>query len=279
MQSLRGLKQELSNMGYMKGILQTYEEIAASKMQIVRADLIQAKNYYDGLSDVSHEIGLDIVSVVGEETVISAMVLLSSNSGMFGDLPERVVAEFAKEIDGKICDVFVIGQMGAKLLRSIDPDRNFQVLNLPNEEFDQNSLASVIEQLRGYRQIKLFYGQFINIVRQIPNSRQLSGELTLTSLSSDDRFQKERRLKYLYEPSVESVGLKLGKEIFANIFEETTRQSQLAKFAARLMHLDESLSNLEILNIKTYKLKNRWHRKLDNKKQGLRIAAALGGQQ
>lgn len=277
MRSLRSLKLELSNMGYMKGILETYEEMAAHRMQSIRADLVLAKNYYDGLSDVSHEIGMDIVSVVGQDTVISAMVLLSSDSGMFGDLPERIVALFAKEIAGKSCDVFVIGQLGARLLRSLEPDRPFQSISLPNEEFSANSLSNVIEQLRGYRQIKVFYGQFINIVRQDPSTRELSGELTLTSLDTADREQRERQLKYLYEPSVESVGQKLGKEVFANIFEETTKQSQLAKFAARLMHLDESLTNLEMIEGKTRKLKTRWHRKLDNKKQGLRLAAVMGG--
>lgn len=258
----------------MQGILETYEEMAASRMQKIRTELLLAKNYYDGLTDVSHEIGMDIVNVVGSDTVISAMVLLSSNSGMFGDLPERVVIDFAREIKDKSCDVFVIGEMGAKLLRSIYPNRNFQTLSLPNEEMRTDTLANVIEQLRAYRQIKIFYGQFINIIRQVPTSRTLSGELTLASLAAEDQEQRKRRLKYLYEPSVEEVGEKIGKEVFANIFEETAGQSKLSKFAARLIHLDESLSNLDLLQKKTYKLKIRWHRKLDNKKQGLRIARA-----
>lgn len=273
MRSLRGLKLELLSMGYMQGVLETYEEMAASRMQKIRTELILAKNYYDGLSDLSHDIGMDIVNVVGEETVISAMVLLSSNSGMFGNLPEKVVIEFAKEIKNKSCDVFVIGEMGARMLKTILPDRTFQVLSLPQEEMRADTLQNVIAQLQNYRQIKIFYGQFINIIRQEPTVRTLSGELTMASLGNEDREQRERRLKYLYEPTVEKVGEKIGKEIFANIFEETTNQSKLAKFAARLIHLDESLSNLDLLQKKTHKIKVRWHRKLDNKKQGLRVAS------
>jgi len=193
---------------------------------------------------------------------------------MFGNLTAKVVEAFAAELKGKSYDVFVIGEMGGKILKSIMPDLNFQILSLSGEEIRPETMEKVIEQLRGYRQIKIFYGQFINIVRQDPTVRNLAGELTLTSLGREDREQKERRLKYLYEPSVEDIGLKLGKEVFTNVFEETTRQSQLAKFAARLMHLDESLSNLEVIENKTHKIKSRWKRKLDNKKQGLRVAVS-----
>lgn len=274
MRSMRQMKQELLNMGYMRGVLETYEEMAASRMQKVRGDLLVAKQYYDGLSDVSHEIGLDIVSVVGEETVIPAMVMLSSNAGMFGDLIERLAERFATAIKDNQADVYVVGETGARLLKSYLPERNFQVLTLSNEELRPETLSMVVEQLQNYRQIKIFYPQFINIVRQEPMSRILSGELTLTSLGAEDRELKERRLKYLYEPSVEVVGAKIGKEVFANVFEETTRQSQLAKFAARLMHLDESLANLDNIHKKTHKQKVRLGKKMDNKKQGLRVAAA-----
>ncbi len=276
MRSIKALKQELTNLGFMQGILETFEEMAATKMQGIRRELLLAKNYYDGLAGVSSEIGLDIEGVVGPDTIITAMVLFSSNSGMFGTLPERLVVSFAKEIKGLNCDVFVIGEMGARLLKNIVPDQEFRVLSLKGEAMSPETLSNVVEQLRSYRQIKLFYGQFINIVRQDAVSRNLSGELTITYVDPKDREQKQRLLKYLYEPNVEAVSQKIGHEIFGSIFEETDGQSQLAKYAARLIHLDESLANLEKLQKKTHKIKTRFARKIDNRKQGLRLSAVVG---
>jgi F0F1-type ATP synthase gamma subunit len=156
----------------MQGILETYEEMAASRMQKIRTDLLLAKNYYDGLADVSHEIGMDIVSVVGSDTVISAMVLLSSNSGMFGDLPERVLKVFYRNKD-KSCDILSL-RLGARLLKSTTRPQ-FPRLG-SQRRMRSETLANVMSN-SSYRQIKIFYGQFINIVRQDPTTRNLSGDL------------------------------------------------------------------------------------------------------
>lgn len=274
MQSVRKIGLEIINLGYMRGVLETYEELAAARMQMVRTEMLAAREFYQGLTSLSEDIGADIMNVVGVEAVIPAYVLFSSNSGMFGDLPERLVTAFVQEIKGRPGDVFVIGEMGAKLLKQVLPNQDFRVLPIPNEELQASTLALILEQLRAYRKIKIFYSQFINLVRQEVASRDLSGELTLSSLGKKDLEIKERRLKYLYEPSLEDVGGKLKTEVFGGVFEATVKESQLSKFAARLMHLDQSLANLDNWQKKMGKLKTKTRKKNNNKKQGLRVAAA-----
>lgn len=274
MQSIRKITQEILQIGYMKGVLETYEEMAASRMQEVRGELLSARNFYEGLTQVSQEIGMDIVGIVGSETVIPAYVLIGSNASMFGDLPERLVERFAKDIENFSGDVYVMGEMAARLLKMRMPNLDFKVLRMPNEELDRAMMELVVDQFRIYRQVRIYYGQFINIVRQEVSTRDLAGELTLDFLAQEDRDERERRLKYLYEPNVTEVGKKLSKEVFAGVFESTHKESLLSKFAARLIHLDQSLSNLDNIQNKMHKTKVRMKRKNDNKKQGLRAAAA-----
>ena len=52
-------------------------------------------------------------------------------------------------------------------------------------------------------------------------------------------------VKYLFEPSVGDVARIFEGEILASIFEQTLHESQLAKFASRLMALDASVDKIE----------------------------------
>ena len=214
-------------------------------------------------------------TVAGEKEPIDALVLLSSHTGMFGDLGPRVVARYIEEVTTHKGDAYVIGENGAKMVRTLLPDFKFKFMDLPNEELTPAAFSEVVTQLQSYRRVKIYYGDFVNIARQEPVERLLSGELTMDMLDKKDRLQREKLLKFLYEPTVSEVGKHLSTKVFAKVFDETIRQAQLGKFASRLMHLDNSLNNLEIRQEKLHKAKRKARKLLDNKKQGLRFAAGM----
>lgn len=273
MSSIKKLGQELSNLGYMRGVLETYEEMAASRMQKVRGKIESGREFTSGLSELSYNIGMDVVAVAGVETVIPAYLLLGPNSGMFGEFSAQLVAGFAREIAGKEGDVYVVGEMAGKMLGKVIGGRNFRVLKLTNEEMDNQLLQMTVEQLRNYRTVRVVYGKFVNLAKQEVAMRDLAGEMTLDFLAQKDKEIKMRRLKYLYEPSLDIVGAKLSREVFVSVMGASAEESQLAKFAARLMHLDQSLFNLDKIKLSLSHKKRRLGRKIENKKQGIRVVA------
>ena len=58
-------------------------------------------------------------TVAGEKEPIDALVLLSSHTGMFGDLGPRVVARYIEEVTTHKGDAYVIGENGAKMVYPI----------------------------------------------------------------------------------------------------------------------------------------------------------------
>ena len=52
-------------------------------------------------------------------------------------------------------------------------------------------------------------------------------------------------VNYLFEPSVEDILEVFQSEILASVFGQTIYESQLAKFASRILHLDDSLQNVD----------------------------------
>src|SRR3989344_4940029 len=77
----------------------------------------------------------------------------------------------------------------------------------------------------------IFYEQFNNVISQSPIVTNISG----------DPLPWEKggpQAKYFFEPSLEKIMEFFEKEIFASIFQQTIFESELAKFAARMVSLD-----------------------------------------
>ena len=72
---------------------------------------------------------------------------------------------------------------------------------------------------------------------------------------------------YLFEPSFEEIVKVFNGEILASIFEQTLHESQLAKFASRMLALDRSEDNIEKRLVKIRLEEVRLSHRLQNKKQ------------
>ena len=247
MKSARQVAQEVKEMDTIRAMLSSFEEIAARKMQSVRVGRELARDYYTSLSQVSSEVGIDLTERGLEQSQIGAVVLLGSNGGMYGELTERValstVAYLREHPTG--VDVFVIGAASAEMVHALLPDLRFETSNVSDTSWDQSWWSSVIERLKIYRAVKVFYGQFVNLVNQQINIRDLSGEFTWEHLSQEVREERRGKLKYLYEPGVEAVAKTLSGEVFAQILDDTWHESQLAKLASRLIQLDNVVVGID----------------------------------
>jgi F0F1-type ATP synthase gamma subunit len=258
----------------MQGVLETFEELAASSMQKLRVEIGLSQDFYHGLSSLSEEVGADWDGALPGEKMREAVVLVSANGGLFGDIVEKVIAEFVTYVQNNNCEVYVMGQWGANLVRRYMPELKFEYVSMPDESLPTEVLSSIIARLGDYREVKFFYGQFVNIARQEPTSRRISGELRMDFLPHDEQEQRTRQLKYIYEPDFAEVGRKFGQEIFAGVFDNTLREAQLAKYASRLMHLDQAISRMDIRMVALGHEEQRAKKREENRKQSLRVAAS-----
>ena len=78
---------------------------------------------------------------------------------------------------------------------------------------------------------------------------------------------------YLYEPTEAAVAEVFTKEIAAAVFDQTLKESQLAKFASRLMYLDTAIEKIDE-KITGYKLEKA---KAQKRAMGKKQAVAFSG--
>jgi F0F1-type ATP synthase gamma subunit len=103
----------------------------------------------------------------------------------------------------------------------------------------------------------------------------LTQDPIVTSVTGD-AFMAEQAVKeetefikseYLFEPTVEDIAKIFEGEILASVFQQTLHESQLAKYASRMIALDRSVDNIErrLSGVRGEEVRIR--HKLQNRKQ------------
>ena len=125
---------------------------------------------------------------------------------------------------------------------------------------DDVLLKKIVGFILQYQRTVVFFGKFQTIVTQQPTMTDISGNI-------DEAAETAPSSKYFFEPSIEKILGFFEQEIFASIFEQTLKESQLAKFAARIVTLDQSTENIRKKLNQTVYQKNKLVHAESNKKQ------------
>ncbi len=89
-----------------------------------------------------------------------------------------------------------------------------------------------------------------------------------------NQASKKEQKEFLFEPSIEKILGFFETEIFASLFDQTIRESQLAKLASRILAMDTASDNInrEIKRTDLTKMRNA-HMIANRKQLGALIAA------
>jgi len=259
----------------LKGLIEIYEEIAAAKMQQIRSAILDSREYFDGLAKMSDEVGSDL-DVGPDHKKRHAVVFLSADAGLFGDIIDKILVDFLSFVEKNKADVFIAGKLGVELMHSYAPRIKYQYFELSDDKINMEEFGEVVKKLLEYQKISVFYGKFVSIVIQNSSVSTMSGKSLEEFEKSEDEKEKEiKQRHYIYEPSLEAISEKFGNEILTSVFEQTVRESQLAKYASRLMHLDFALENVDERLKTIHSDRRRIKKRINGKKQTERVARLI----
>jgi len=129
--SKRQITQEIDGLISLKGLVEVYEEVAAGRMQKIRGAVLQSRLFLNGLLGVFSRVKAaylkDPSVVVSTRARNGKMVavFVSANSGLYGDIVDRVFEEFAAFVKQKNPDIVVLGKLGVKMMSDRLPGRLF----------------------------------------------------------------------------------------------------------------------------------------------------------
>ena len=245
MKTYKLMTSEIINTKEIGHIIEVYEEVAATKMQRIRADILVSRDFFDGLMKVSEDVGLDLENLKLEKARREAAVFVSANTGLYGDIVSKTFSLFMDYLKDKDPDIFVIGKLGSEMLKKTLPGKRFETVEISDEKIEMDKFSAVNKVLMNYEKISVFYGRFGSIVNQYSHASVISGEIVKEYQKGKtwDKRKNKTSLKYFYEPDVKKVSEFFGNEILTATFEAMLRESQLAKFGSRLMYLDMAIDS------------------------------------
>jgi ATP synthase F1 gamma subunit len=268
------IKVEMERLISLKGLVEVYEEVAAGRMQRIRNAVLQSRQFLDGLLEVfrrvraAYQESTESITSLRPKNGKTAAVFVSANSGLYGDIVDRtfdIFMDFAKKYDP---DIVILGKLGIKMMEEGLPGKLYNYYDFSDEAVDMESFQMIMRYLVQFEKIVVFYGQFRTTLTQEPVMTSVSGdaEATVEEIQTG-REGKRMVTKFLFEPSMQEIVKVFEGEILASIFEQTLHESQLAKFASRMLALDLSVENVEK---RLSRVKNDWIRlkhKIQNRKQ------------
>lgn len=277
-----GKKQIVEEIEYssnLKNIVQTYQEIAASRMQRIRNSVLTSRDFLFGINTIFQQVKSSYkIKRRTQKTFIKTngktlFVFISANTGLYGGIIKRAFEVFAREVKKvwrsqislRETDIAIIGRLGLRFFKEEFPKKPLIYFELSDNKIDLIGIKKIIPYLIGYEKVIVFYEQFRSIITSDP---------IITSISGDDLpWEKSgtEEIKYIFEPSLEKVMEFFEQEIIGSIFEQTVYESLLAKFSSRMVAMEEATENIRNKIKQEILKKERLKHQEINKKQNERL--------
>lgn len=262
------IENEITQIGTLSSLVRAYEEIASLRMKRTRDSVLANRRFLAELNDVFEQVRVSFARRVnelakqkgkpGREKITflahngkTVTVFLSANTGLYGEIVQKVFELFMKEVKEEKNEITIVGKQGLSLFLSEEPEHPYTYFDLPDNKVTSSELDEIIKHIVQYEEIHVYYGEFLNVVQQNPNKLTVSAEISLKG------EEKKQQTLYIFEPSLENILTFFETEIFASLFEQSVRESQLAKFASRVMAMDRADVNIKkkLTSLKFEKLK------------------------
>lgn len=254
----QSVQQDIDQMQNLIVLVETYETIAGTSVRRIRNSVLANRAFHVGLNRMFREITTaykkEVEYIMRKKKIASdgmpsvmkhskkmVLMLLSANTGLYGDLVSRTFTAFVTEVKRTQADVVIIGRMGKMFFEDVMPGNPFTYFDFPDNAIAIASLKEITAFLEQYERAVAFYAVFKNLLTQQVRASIVSG----AELPGEKTEEEAPLFPYFFEPSLEQVTLFFENEIFASLLEQIFQESRLAKLAARMVLLDRAIINIE----------------------------------
>lgn len=278
MAQLKDIDREISQVDSLKSLTEVYGEIAATRMRKIRGFVLRNREFLEAINSIfrdalasyakklSELVKQGKIKEGGRITFLAhngkaVAVLISANTGFYGEVVRDTFRKFIIDIRKEDLEVTIIGKIGRSLFVEAEPTRPYTYFELPDYGLDPMKLSEAIKHLVQYEEIRVYYGKFQSVVTQSPTSDAITAGTPISSRVV------EPKVRFIFEPSVEEILMFFETQIFASLFDQSLRESQLAKYASRILAMDRASQNISKRQEELFHERLKLSHNLQNRKQ------------
>jgi F0F1-type ATP synthase gamma subunit len=272
----------------MKDIVEAYEEIAAMRMRRVKKQVLNNRDFLAGLNDIYKRVVFTYRShvkkmreknsdteakLIYETNGKTVSVLLSSNTGLYGEITKKTFNLFVKNSLESDTDQVIIGRLARATYDGRGYKKPYKFFEISDTNVEEGELKPVLEHLLQYSNIIVYHGLFKTVLEQDAIKTFVTGE----AVKEFDEVENVPIVSII-EPSVEEVTEYFEKQIIASVFEQSVFESSLSKFASRMVGLDIANENIDQLIKRTdFKILKFKHREFNSKQISTLAGVSIWG--
>ena len=164
-------------------------------------------------------------------------VLLSANEHLYGTLILDIWGHYLNEINSQKSDAVVVGSFGKYLANNEKISGELIYFDLDDDQPEAEQIKKIVDVISNYEKVMVHHGQMISVITQEPVQSEISG-----GISYGQKIQKGAK-RYLFEPSPEKILEFFETEVIGALFNQTVLEHELARFAARMIAMDQATEN------------------------------------
>ncbi len=251
------LSMEISGLSDTQKIVQVYQQIAAMRMRKVKLSVLTNRSFLDGINNIYGQVSSNykkglfadnkknkhMVRPTNGKTVF---VLLSANTGLYGDIVRRVYDLFFQDLKRTDADVVIVGKVGKRLLDSSNYEKQYKYFDFSDSGSDEENSKELLKEILPYESINVYHGYFADVLVQVPVKTPVAGNIMKDSESPVNKTNNDKTtFSCIIEPSIEEVLAFFESEMLESIFIQTVYESSLSKFASRMISLDRATMRIK----------------------------------
>ena len=271
MANLRDIKQQIDSTETIRMLTQALGDIATAKLKETRGSMQHTVDYFQQVSVLYRTVKSIAMRgrkpIAQKKKIQSTMViLLTSNSRLYGGLDNGVTKFFYDNTLKIDCDRIVVGTFGAEILRALTYPHPFENNNFKKDDPTFDELQALAAKVFSHERILVFYSKFRTLLNQEPFISDIS-----TSYLEDTKTTSP--FHYITEPEVEKILAFFDNQISFLLFQAIFLEVNLSRLAARMT----SINQAEINAGKELKKEQKTLLKLKKQLTNLRILETYSG--
>lgn len=260
MPTLRDIKRRIGSIISIQKITQAMKMVATAKLRKAQTKVENARPYFRKLESSISTILSSLEGnfshpLITPKTEINniALIVISSDRGMCGSFNTNLLKDVSSKIENKYrveypnakIHIIPIGKKALSFFSKSNYPISYQYTNI-NDNADFITIKTIIDKIKTNfieNQFDLVFVhnmEFINIVKQLPNSYQL---LPFSSSNIQKNTDKSFNLSYIFEPDKNAILNELIPKLVDTKLWSSILNSIAAEHAARRVAMENATSN------------------------------------
>ncbi|MDO8570175.1 MAG: FoF1 ATP synthase subunit gamma [Candidatus Daviesbacteria bacterium] len=243
MSTIKQIQSQLEEAENLKIVASAYTEIAAQKLQKIRAGIERNRKFFTEISGISH-----IVNVAAHQRHITVpfkksgtvSLIITSNHHFFGDIENKLIKFFMDNTQKFQTDRILVGATAINHFKTLNYPHQFKTFMTKEDLPTYQELLALTAEISKYQQIAVYYSRMQSVVIQAPHVVDLVQKPPEAYIE-----RKGEILTYIFEPELKKMLDFFDNQVVSLLLEQTFLESEMARTASRLMSMDKAQINAD----------------------------------